>query len=327
MILVTGGTGHVGNVLVRRLLERGEAVRALTLPGDPCLSILDLDVECVEGNVLDPASLRRALAGVDTVYHLAGVVSIMPGESELMQRVNVEGTRNVAQLALETGVDRMVHVSSIHAFKRLLQGELVDERTPLALAGPPGSYDRTKAEGTLAVLQTVHQGLDAVVLCPTGIIGPHDYLGSEMGQTILDFARRRWHLLVNGAYDFVDVRDVVDGLLAAQAWGRTGEIYILSGALVALVRLRRIVQELVGIHSPHTVIPFRVAQSIARMAEPFYRWTGITPKFTRYSLRTVQDNAYFSHVKATRELNFRPRSLRQTVADFLAWRKGQPVPV
>jgi dihydroflavonol-4-reductase len=327
MILVTGGTGHVGNVLIRRLLERGEQVRTLVLPGDPCVAFEGLDVECVAGDVLDPTSLRRALEGVDVVYHLAGIVSIMPDKGDLMRQVNVEGVRNVAQLALEAGVDRMVHVSSIHAFKRMPQGVLVDEKTPLALESPPKSYDRTKAEGTLAVLQTVRQGLDAVVLCPTGIIGPYDYLGSEMGQTIVDFARRRWHLLVEGAYDFVDVRDVVDGLLAAQTWGRSGELYILSGALVALTRLREIVQELAGIHTPRTVVPFGLAKSVVRLAEVFYRWAGLTPRFTQYSLRTVQDNAYFSHTKATRELNYRPRSLRQTVADVLAWRKGVSVPV
>jgi dihydroflavonol-4-reductase len=324
MILVTGATGHVGNVLVRTLCARGEHVRVLVLPDDSCASITGLDVECVTGNVLDPDSLKQAMKGVDLVYHLAGIVSIVPGHETLMERVNVEGVHNVAQAALQTGVRRVVHVSSIHAFRTMPQGILIDETTPLALDAPRGSYNRTKAEGTMRMLDAVQQGLDAVVVCPTGIIGPHDYLQSEMGATIQNFARQKLHVLVKGAYDFVDVRDVVRGLQQAGERGETGDLYILSGHWVALTRLRQLVQEIVSIRTPALLIPFGLAKIAAQVLDPLYRLTKSPPRFTTYSLKTVQENANFSHAKASRALNYQPRPLDETLRDILAWRQQLP---
>jgi dihydroflavonol-4-reductase len=214
-----------------------------------------------------------------------------------------------------------VHVSSVHAFKTLPHGTVVDESTPLALDAPTGSYNRTKAEGTLRMLETVEQGLDAVIVCPTGIIGPYDYLQSEMGATLQDFTQRKVHVLVKGAYDFVDVRDVVAGLQHAGDHGKTGELYILSGHKVTLTHLRRSVQNLVGTQTPVLFMPFGLARAAARMLEYVYKWTGQTPRFTTYSLDTVQENALFSHNKATRTFNYRPRPLDETLRDTLAWRQ------
>ena len=322
MILVTGATGHVGNVLVRELLAREQPVRAMVLPNDNCASLEGLEVELVVGNVLDPASLDRAMDGIDVVYHLAGIISILPGAETLMRKVNVDGVRNTAQAALRTGVRRMVHISSIHAFKRMPHGICVDEHVPFAPDSPVGTYDRTKAEGTLAVLETVEQGLDAVIACPTGVIGPYDYLDSEMGNVIRNFARKQLHFLVEGAYDFVDVRDVAKGLTLAAEKGRAGETYILSGARIEIAQIKQVVQEFVGIHTPQIVAPMWLAELFARIAEPFYRLTHAIPKFTQYSLRTVQDNCNFSHAKAESELGYSPRPLRETIADVLAWRRG-----
>lgn len=322
MILVTGATGHVGNVLVRQLLARGEDVRALILPDEASRSLDSLNVERMEGNVLDPASLDRAMVDVTHVYHLAGVIAIMPGAESLMQRVNVEGPRNVAQAALRAGVQRMVHVSSIHAFARVSTDGVLDETVPFAPDNPAGAYDRTKAQGTLAVLDVIKQGLDAVIACPTGIIGPHDYMGSEMGQVVLDFARRRLHFLIEGAFDFVDVRDVARGLVLAAEHGQRGETYILGGTYVTLMKIHDLVQDVIGLHTPKLVIPFSLAEGLAYCAEIFYRVTKMTPRFTRYSLRTVREGCLVRCTKAEEALGYRARSLRETIMDTLAWHTG-----
>ncbi len=322
MILVTGATGHVGNVLIRELLAAGERVRAMVLPNDRCHSLEGLAVERVEGNVLEPASLERAMAGVTVVYHLAGIISILPGAEPLMRKVNVDGARNTALAALRTGVQRMVHVSSIHALERLPHGVVVDESTPFVADNFNDVYDQTKAEGARAVLDIVTQGLDAIVVCPTGIIGPHDYLDSEMGDLILGFARKKLHFLVKGAYDFVDVRDVARGLILAARNGRSGEVYILSGARVEIPQIKQMVQDFVGIHTPHIVLPMWLAEACAAFTESFYRLTHSIPKFTHYSLQVVQENCNFSHAKAQQELGYTPRPLRETIADILTWRKS-----
>ncbi len=319
MNLVTGAAGHVGNVLIRELLARGEQVRAMILPGEDCSSLEGLDVEIVEANVLDPQRLCEVMQGIDCVFHLAGIISILPGAEQLMRQVNVEGVRNVAEAALKTGVKRLIHTSSIHAFMRMPHGMVVDETTPVVPESASGAYDRTKAEGTLEVLNVVQRGLDAVIVCPTGIIGPYDYRFSEMGQTILGFARDKLVLLVDGAYDFIDVRDVASGLISAREHGRTGELYILSGTRVLVREIRQIVRELVDNRAPAIVLPFFVAEFAARFLEPFYRITRRVPKFTRYSLQTIRDNSVFSQEKARLELGHHPRSVRDSITDTLAW--------
>lgn len=321
MNLVTGATGHLGNVLIRELLSRGEEVRALVLPGDTYESLDGLDVELSVGNILDPPSLERAMEGASTVYHLAGVISIIPGAEEIMEKVNVEGAGNVARAALKAGVRRMVHTSSIHAYRREPHGITINEKTPLAPYTLTGSYDRSKARGALAVLEVVREGLDAVIACPTGIIGPHDYLGSEIGKVISSFTVKKPHFLVHGAFDFVDVRDVARGLILAAAKGRRGEAYIFSGKLISLGNLKKITQKAAAVRSPGLFVPMKVAMFFTRFTQHIYRITSITPQYTTYSLQTITDNAVFSCEKARRELGYSPRPIEETIHDYLVWRK------
>ena len=169
------------------------------------------------------------------------------------------------------------------------------------------------------VLDAVSRGLDAVVACPSGIIGPFDFNCSEMGQTIADFARKKPHVLVEGAYDFVDVRDVARGLVMSGERGRTGELYILSGTRVGLVQIRNTVQEIVGMRMPAIILPFSLADLLARLMERVYRITRRTPRFTSYALHTVRDSSGFSHTKAARELGYSSRALHDTLADTITW--------
>ncbi len=322
MVLVTGSAGHIGNVLIRKLLQQGEQVRALVLPGENTDSLQGLHVKMTVGNVLDPASLRRAMQGIDTVYHLAGIISIVPGDEQIMRKVNVEGAKNVAEAALACGVKKMIHVSSIHALRREPSGTVVDESTPFDPHSPAGGYDQTKAEGTLAVLSVAKRGLKVVVLCPTGVIGPYDFRSSELGQLVLNFSRRRLHFLINGAFDFVDVRDVARGLIQAASRGKPGETYILSGTRLSLVELRKVVQASAGICSPLTMVPFKTALFFSRFTQHLYRLFDSTPQYTTYSLQTVIDNSCFSHEKASRELGYRTRPIDDTVKDFLKWHQS-----
>jgi dihydroflavonol-4-reductase len=158
-----------------------------------------------------------------------------------------------------------------------------------------------------------------VIVCPSGIIGPYDYLQSEMGQTVLDLARAKLHFLVDGAYDFVDVRDVARGLVLARERGRTGEAYILSGTQAKLTHLKRVIQEITGVRSPTVVLPLGLAGFVAGLMERFYRLTKSPPRFTRYALRTVRDNSAFCCAKAQGELGYIPRPLPETIADTIDW--------
>ncbi len=180
MNLVTGATGHIGNVLVRELAKRGEKVRVLVLPGEDLSPLNGLDIEVIEGNILDNCCLGPAFEGIEYVFHLAGIISIMPGKDDFVHDVNVNGTINMLTAAKNANVKRFIHTSSIHAFKRIPHGVLVDENVPIDPDSAVAAYDQSKAEATLAVLKAAKNGLPAVVVCPTGVIGPYDYKDSEI---------------------------------------------------------------------------------------------------------------------------------------------------
>jgi dihydroflavonol-4-reductase len=319
MNLVTGATGHIGNVLVRHLLSRGERVRAMLMPGEDTSPLNDLEVEQVEADVLDYQSLLGALRGVDVVYHLAGIISILPGRNHLVDAVNVIGTRNVLQAARLSGVNRLVYTSSIHALTRMPHGITIDESVPFDPLHAISAYDHSKAQASLEVLKAVQAGLDAVIACPTGVIGPYDYRGSEMGQLILDCVKRKPMFYVDGAYDFVDVRDVAQGLALAAERGQTGESYILSGERLRVIGMNKTVQDIIGKQLLTMKIPMRLARFATRFTPLYYQVARVKPRFTSYSLDTIISNSVISHAKARRELGYTPRPLRESLADTVRW--------
>ena len=246
------------------------------------------------------------------------MISIMPGKNEWMRRVNVEGTQNVLAAAKKAGVKRLVYTSSIHALSRNWIG-MINEEVPFDPDSPAGGYDRTKAEASIAVLEAVREGLDAVIVCPTGVIGPHDYRGSEMGDLILDWLVRKFNFLVRGEYDFVDVRDVAHGHILASEKGKTGEVYILSGIQIKVLELKKLVQEVLGKRIPTITLPMWAAKIGAEVSPIYYRLFKKRPRFTRYSLETLESNSVISCGKAKRDLGYKPRSLVQTVKDTVEW--------
>jgi dihydroflavonol-4-reductase len=318
MWLVTGATGHIGNVLVRKLLERGEKVRVLILPDECRAPLAGLDVEPFEGDVLDLDSLFKSMRGVRGVFHLAGVISIMPGTDALVRRVNIEGTKNILQVAKEMKVDRLVYTSSIHAIKRVEEG-IIDESLPYDPDNPYGEYDRAKAEATLEVEKAAQAGLEAVIICPTGVIGPYDFRGSLMGSVIRTAAENRPTLYVDGAYDFVDVRDVADGLIAAMEKGRRGESYILSGQKISVRYLLETVREITGRYFFKMKVPFDLATFAALFTPMYYSLAKVTPRFTPYALEVLRSNSNISHSKATHELGYQPRPLYESIRDAVKW--------
>jgi dihydroflavonol-4-reductase len=319
MNLVTGATGHIGNVLVRDLVARGEPVRALLLPSEDPAPLAGIDVEQVEGDVLRPETLEPAMRDVQVVYHLAGLVSIMPGMAGLLHQVNVVGTQNMLHASLQARIRRFVYTSSIHAIATPPEGSVIDETLPFDPSLAWGDYDKSKAEATLEVKKAIAQGLDAVIVCPTGVIGPYDYRLSEMGMFLLSCAGQKPKVYIEGAYDFVDVRDVAKGHILACQRGQTGESYILAGSRIAVRGLIGLVEEITGAVGPHLRIPIWLAQIASRFAPVYYRLARAKPRFTPYSIHTITSNSVISQRKARRELGYSSRPPRETIADTLRW--------
>jgi len=321
MIVVTGATGHIGNVLVRELLARGERVRTIIPLFEDTTPLDGLDVEKVEGDVRELDSLVQASRGADVVYHLAGIISILPGKTELLYQVNVMGTRNVVEACLKAHVRRLIYTSSIHAMAEPPHGTVIDETMPFAPDRAIGEYGKSKAQASLGVLEGVEKGLDAVLVCPTGVIGPYDFKLSEMGQLFIDFARSKLNTYVDGAYDFVDVRDVVTGLILALEKGKSGESYILSGERITVAKLTSILEEVTGVKAPRFKIPMRLAKVMVIFTSLYYRLTNTKPRFTKDSLCILRSNSFISSEKASHLLGYSHRPIRETIVDTIQWFK------
>ena len=320
MDLITGGTGHLGNVLVRELLNQGHTVRVLVLPNESQKSLDGLNIEFAQGNILKPETIESAMQGVETVYHMAALVSICEGQDDLLHRVNVEGTENIINAARKAMVKRLVYTSSIHALSRPPEGVTIDESLPFDKNNPAGAYDRTKAEASLLVQAAVqNRDLDAVIVCPTGVVGPFDFRRSEMGELILDWMSKKLCVIIDGVFDFVDVRDVAQGHIQAANVGKSGQTYILSGERVKLEWMRSVVKSVIGDSSPMIKLPFNLAMFATNFTKLYYAISKTRPKFTRYSLETVVSNSRVSNQRAKGELGFTPRSMQQTIVDTVEW--------
>jgi dihydroflavonol-4-reductase len=315
-VAVTGAVGHVGANLVRALLAQGRTVRVLVHSDKR--GVDGLPVEVVEGSVLDPESLRRFCTGVEVVYHCAAHISIVGAEGGAVERTNVQGPTNMVQACLDAGVRRLVHFSSIHAFNSDPVDQVIDETRALA-TDAPAAYDRSKANGQLAVLAGVKRGLDAVIVNPCAVLGPYDFRVSRMGEVLLDLYHDRLPSLVDGGYNWVDARDVVAGALAAEKKGRTGEVYLLAGHWVHIRDLAALVTELTGRKTPRLALPLPLVWPAALATLWWARLNKKVPKFTPLALRALHMHRLISHAKATAELGYEPRPLQDTVRDTLAW--------
>lgn len=314
MILVTGATGHIGNVLVRQLLARGERVRALVRSGTNPVALDGLEVELARGDVLDRASLQRAMEGVDLVYHLAARVSILPGPDPETECVNLEGTNHVLAAVRACGVRRLVYASSIYALRTPASGT-IDESCPFDPGYARGAYDRSKAAASLAVLQAAAEGLEAVLVCPTAVTGPFDFHCSEAGRGILYNLAPGIKFLVDGGYDFVDVRDIARGLILAGEHGRRGGTYILGGEYLTVRQVAETIWEAAGGWHAGIPLPGWVADLAAEMLPLFTDDPIVTP----YSLQAIRSNGNISHAKASAELGYLPRPARQAIREAVAW--------
>jgi dihydroflavonol-4-reductase len=316
LALVTGGGGRLGNVLVRRLLDNGHGVRVLE-PGSLPESLAGLDIDFVSGSVIDADDVSRAVEGVDVVYHLAAKIDLSPKKDPMMYSINIEGTRKVVEACRSRGL-RLVHTSSHHALEREPLDQPLTEDKPLAL-DEKGEYHRTKAIGETIVLDACKRGLDAVIVNPGSMIGPYDFEPSMIGAALIDIYFGRVPVLLDMLSDYVDVRDVADGMIAAAEKGRRGERYLLTGDVIPVMDMVSLYGELTGAKVPTralplwvgwVLLPFALLESAATKKEPF---------ITADMLRASVSNEVVSHDKAHRELGYTIRTLRESLTDAVAW--------
>jgi dihydroflavonol-4-reductase len=317
--LVTGATGLVGSHVTRLLVARGDAVRVLVRERSPLDELAGLDVELAHGDVLDRRSVRRAMAGVQRVFHIAGVTSLRASADRVFA-VNVGGTRIVLEEALRAGVARVVHTSSVAAVGPAPRGSTADE-DQLFRAGRYGlPYVNAKHEAELEAMRLAAHGLPVVVVNPAHVFGAGDRHGSST-ELVRRFLRGQIPAYVDGALNIVDAEDVARGHLLADERGEVGERYILGNRNFTLDRLFADLARLSGVAPPALKLPLAAALALARAAE----LAPGRPAVTTIEVRASSLWWAFRSTKAKRELGWRPAHHEDTLQTTIDWyREREP---
>ncbi|MCD4683552.1 MAG: NAD-dependent epimerase/dehydratase family protein, partial [Bacteroidales bacterium] len=275
----------------------------------------------VKGNVLDSNSLKKLCDGADIVFHLAAIVSIDNRDRDKIFKVNVQGTRNIIDACIKKKVKRLIHFSSIHTLSHQPLDQVLDESRPM-LEKTKLAYEQSKIEGEKLVHEAVAKGLDAVIILPSAIVGPYDYKSSLMGHALIKIYQNKLPMLIAGGYDFVDVRDVVDGAINASIEGRKGNKYILSGQFIELKDLSDLIGQLTGQKTPKFIAP----TFLAKIGLPFISlYSSIMKEHPLYTGETLDillsSNRNISYNKARKELNYQPHPIEKTLVDTFDWYK------
>ncbi len=312
---------------MRELLQQGKTVRGLILSGENETAIKDLTFERVYGDVRNIESLHPLFKDSDKnkiiVIHSAGIVTISLKYVKNVIDVNVHGTENMLELAMKYKVDKFIYVSSVHAISELPKNQVISEIKKFEPLKVRGIYAKSKAIATNKVLEMAKSGLNATIVHPSGIIGPNDYLLGHTTRLLIDYINGSLKATLRGGYDFVDVRDVVDGILKAVERGKKGECYILNNRYYSIQEILSFANMNKEYRNIKHILPNWFVSLIAPLAELYYKVLRKKPLFTRYTLYTLSSNSNFTHKKATIELGYKTRPMEETVKDTIIFLKEQ----
>lgn len=318
--LVTGGAGFIGSHVVRTLLERypGIRVRVMHLPQDNLINLEGLDVELFPGDITNRADVEAAVAGCDTVFHLAAVFALWLPDPSVMRRVNVDGSRNLFRACLDQGVERVVYTSSYAVFAGQGHGIHCTEKSPFRLGH--SFYSKTKYDAHKLAKHFADRGLDVVTVCPAAPVGPGDYGPTPTGKLFIDAVSAPVNLLMKTGGNYVDVRDCALGHVLAYEKGRSGESYILGGHNHTMKEVVEKVEKVTGLSRPNVTIDPRALYPAA-FASTFLadHVTHRAPLLTPADLKTLRMGLWADITKAKTELELPVRDLEASIRDAVAW--------
>jgi dihydroflavonol-4-reductase len=317
--LITGATGFIGWHVARKLLERGDRVRALVR--DPA-RIRELDgIEVAQGDLRDAQSLVRAVEGCKVVFHVAADYRLWTRHPEEMFQSNVEGTRNLLAAAEGAGVERLVYTSTVGCIGLPKDGP-GDEQTPVGIEQMTGAYKRSKFQAEQAALEFAARGFPVVIVNPTAPVGDHDFKPTPTGKMVVDFIRGAMPAFVDTGLNLVDVRDVAAGHLLACERGRPGERYILGAENLTL---QQILAKLAAIEkrpAPKIRVPYAVAYAVGVASTGWAAITGKEPLAPLDGVRMARRKMWVRQDKAVHELGYTlgpaTEALRRAVEWFRA---------
>jgi dihydroflavonol-4-reductase len=319
MDLVTGATGFIGSHVVRCLLERNRSVRCLVRPKSPRQNIEGLPVQIAEGDLGDPASLRRALAGIDVLYHCAADYRLWSRDPRELYTTNVEGTDNVMRAATKAGVQRVVYTSSVGALAPGPKGRPSNEETPVRLRDLVGHYKRSKYLAERRAEEWGRRGLPLVIVNPSTPVGERDVKPTPTGRFVVDFLNRRLPAYVDTGLNLVDVRDVARGHLLAAEKGRPGERYILGHRNMSFRDIMGCLEDITGLRAPRLCLPHALPVAFALADSAWALFRGRAPRVSVEAARLARHYMFFDAAKAVRELGLPQGSVEAALARAVVW--------
>ncbi len=318
--LVTGGTGFIGSAVVRRLLAKGETVRALVRSSSDRRNLDGLPVEIAVGDLLDPLSLAAAVKGCDALYHVAADYRLWAPDPEALYSANVDATKSLMRAAGDAGVSRIVYTSSVAVLATSTGGVPSDEDAPVEIDDMVGHYKRSKFLAEAAVRTMVDRdGLPVIIVNPSMPVGPRDIKPTPTGRTIVEAARGRIPAFVDTGLNVVHVDDVAAGHLLAYERGAVGQRYILGGEDMTLGQILTAVAVLRGRRPPRIRLPHGALIPVAHAAQALARLTGREPFVTVDGVRMARKTMFYSSAKAERELGYRAGPAQDALRDALGW--------
>ena len=317
--LVTGSSGHVGSNFIRELSKQGFTIRCIDFDGD-YRAYEGFEVEVIKGDITDKESLEPIFKNVDIVFHTAALINLDRRYKKQIRLVNVAGTKNVCETALQAGVKKLIHFSSVDAFYRFpIEEPLLESRK---LIDDPNAvpYDLSKADGQKVVLQFCEKGLDASIIHPTSIVGPNDFKPGLPMQEMVNLANGKRKLLPNWGYNFVDVRDLCLTAISAVELGRTGQNYIVGGEYHMYSYIAELMEEQLG----RTVLLSTIPDFVSYLGLPYeYIKSLITGKPRVLTIDTLHTgksgNKVVPSTLAREELGHNPRPLKESIYDMVAF--------
>jgi dihydroflavonol-4-reductase len=320
LAFVTGATGFLGSHVARVLGERGAQLRLLVRPTSDLRNIADLNAERVEGDLRDPASIEKALAGCDALFHVAADYRLWVQDPEQMYRSNVEGTRGLIEAARRQGVRRIVYTSSVATMGFGSNGALADENSPVSLADMIGHYKRSKFMAEQVAFEAARSGVDVVVVNPTTPIGERDLKPTPTGRIVVDFLKRKFPAYVDTGLNLVDATECARGHLQALEKGRAGERYILGGENLTLKQILDRLSAITGLPSPSVKLPYVFALAAGVVDETVTgRILGREPRATIDAVRMGRKKMFITSAKAERELGWRSVPVDDALRRSVEW--------
>ena len=319
-IFVTGATGFLGSHVARVLAEHGADLRLLVRPTSSLKNLEGLKAETATGDLRDPASLEKVMAGCDTVFHVAADYRLWVRDPAEMYRSNVEGTKAILEAARKNSVRCVVYTSSVATVGFTGNGRPADEDSPVSLADMIGHYKRSKFMAEQIALEAGRDGMRVVTVNPTTPVGEQDVKPTPTGRIIVDFLKRKFPAYVETGLNLVDVRECARGHIAAMERGKSGERYILGGENLTLKQILDKLGVISGLPSPKVKLPYFVAYAAGAVDETVQgRLLGREPRATIETVRMGKKKMWASSGKAERELGWKPVSVDDALNRAVAW--------